>query len=101
MDDEIESLALRYGRPRFVTERLLTGAFNPLASARTGEVAMVIVRKNGGILLNTKAFYPEGAYRIPAGGVKPGEPVEAALLRETAEETNLEVAVARFLAVIT
>ena len=101
MNDEIAALAARYGKPALVTEHLPTGAFNPLASPRTGEVAMVIVRKNGGILLNTKDFYPEGVYRIPTGGGKPGEPVAAALLRETAEETNLDVEVAWFLAVIT
>ncbi len=101
VNDEIGALSARYGRPAFVTEHLPAGSFSPLASPRTGEVAMVILRGNGRILLNTKGIYPEGVYRIPTGGIKPGEPVEAALLRETAEETNLDVAVARFLAVIT
>lgn len=101
MNDEIEKLSARYGRPVSVTESLPTGAFNPLSSPRTREVAMVVLRKSGRVLLNTKDFYPDGTFRIPTGGVKPGESVEAALLRETKEETNLEVEVVRFLAVIT
>ncbi|MEI2690087.1 MAG: NUDIX hydrolase [Anaerolineae bacterium] len=39
-------------------------------------------------------------FRLPTGGINLGEPVLAAALRETAEETGLEVAVQRFLAVI-
>ncbi len=62
---------------------------------------MVLLRKSGRVLLNTKEFYPDGAFRIPTGGIHPGESVEAALWRETKEETNLEVEVVRFLAVIT
>lgn len=101
MKDEITRLSARYGKPLFVTESLPTGAFDPLKSPRTGEVALVVLRKGGKVLLNTKDFYPDGAFRIPTGGIKPGESVEAALLRETREETNLDVEVARFLAVIT
>jgi ADP-ribose pyrophosphatase YjhB (NUDIX family) len=101
MNDEIARLSAKYGAPLRVHESLPSGAFDPLRSPRTGEVAMVVLRKSGGVLLNTKDFYPEGAFRIPTGGVKPGEAVEAALLRETREETNLEVEVVRFLAVIT
>ncbi|OGG55541.1 MAG: hypothetical protein A3F84_29120 [Candidatus Handelsmanbacteria bacterium RIFCSPLOWO2_12_FULL_64_10] len=101
MNDEIARLSARYGAPLRVHESLPTGAFDPLRSPRAGEVAMVVLRKNGKVLLNTKDFYPDGAFRIPTGGIQPGEPVEAALLRETKEETNLDVAVERFLAVIT
>jgi NAD+ diphosphatase len=101
MTEEIARLAERYGEPLRVTETLDAGDFDPLASPRTGEVAMVVLRKNRKILLNTKAFYPEGVYRIPTGGIEDGESVEGALLREVKEETNLLVEVERFLAMVT
>ena len=101
MDDEIATLSARYGAPLLVTESLPSGVFSPLSSPRAGEVAMVVLRKSGKILLNTKDFYPDGAFRIPTGGIKKGESVETALLRETKEEINLDVEVVRFIAVIT
>lgn len=101
MNDEIARLSAKYGAPLRVHESLPDGAFDPLRSPRTGEVALVVLRKNGRVLLNTKDFYPDGAFRIPTGGIQAGESVEAALWRETGEETNLDVEVARFLAVIT
>ena len=101
MQDEISSLSTRYGAPRRVIQDLPTGTFSPLSTGRTAEVAMVVLRKNGRLLLNTKEFYPQGTFRIPTGGVKQGESVEAALTREVGEETNLNVEVMRFLCLIT
>ena len=48
----------------------------------------------------TKAFYPRGAFRLPTGGINFGENVYDALLRETYEETGLEVKVTQFLAAL-
>jgi ADP-ribose pyrophosphatase YjhB (NUDIX family) len=101
MTDEVAGLSERYGAPLRVSATLPASDFDPLASPRAAEVGMVVRRKSGKLLLNTKEFYPEGVFRIPTGGVKEGEPVERALLREVAEETNLRVEVERFLAVIT
>ena len=67
---------------------------------RVAEVVFVIRRPNGRLLLQTKAFYPPGAYRLPSGSITAGEPVLAALWREVAEETSLQVTMLRFLAVI-
>jgi 8-oxo-dGTP pyrophosphatase MutT (NUDIX family) len=76
-------------------------SFDPLTKPdRVGEVAMVIRRPSGKILLSTKEFYPPGAYRIPTGGISHGESILDALLRETREETGLAVEVLRFLAAI-
>ncbi len=98
---EIAALALRYGAPQRVTVALPDGCFDPLGrNDRIGEVCMVIRRPDGRLLTATKTYYPSGAYRLLTGGVAPGEPIETALLREVAEETGLEVAVRRFLAVI-
>jgi len=64
---------------------------------RRGEAVLVIQRPDGRTLLHTKRFYPEGAYRLPSGGVHPGEPILAGVIREAREETGLDVDVHRFL----
>ena len=61
---------------------------------------MAIRRPSGGILLQTKAFYPPATFRLPTGGIKGGEDVEHALLREVHEESNLTVEIDRPIAVI-
>ena len=67
---------------------------------RQGEVVLVLRRPSGCILLQTKAFYPAGAYRMPTGGIGEGEPLLAAVQRELREETGLQGRVARFLGVL-
>ena len=62
---------------------------------------MVVRRPNGKLLVAIKTFYPPGAFRLLTGGICHGEKILDALLRETAEETGLRVAVRRFLAVVT
>ena len=101
LESEIAGLAARYGQPRRIDAALHGAPFDPLIMTdRFGEVCMVIRRPDGVLLTAIKTFYPSGAYRLLTGGVKHGEPIEAALLREIEEETGLEVEVRRFLAVI-
>ena len=61
---------------------------------------MVVRRPSGTLITAKKTFYPAGAFRLLTGGVGHGELIAAALLREVAEETGLDVLVRRFLAVI-
>jgi 8-oxo-dGTP pyrophosphatase MutT (NUDIX family) len=67
-------------------------------SKRAGEVVLLLRRKGGHYLVHTKGFYPQGVYRLLSGGIKPGEDLVAAVLREAHEETGLRVDVQRFLA---
>jgi 8-oxo-dGTP pyrophosphatase MutT (NUDIX family) len=67
---------------------------------RRGEAVLAIRRPDGQMLLHTKRFYPQGIYRLPSGGVHPGEPVLSGVIRETKEETGLDVIVERFLGTI-
>jgi NAD+ diphosphatase len=98
---EIAELAARYGQPRRVTAELDSWQFSPLTmDDRYGEVCMVVRRPNGRLITAKKTFYPADAFRLLTGGVDHGEPIAAALLREVAEETGLDVVVRRFLAVI-
>jgi len=101
IEAEVAALVARYGVPRRVDAVLSGAPFDPLIMTdRFGEVCMVIRRPGGALLTAIKTFYPPGAYRLLTGGVKHGESIEAALLREVEEETGLEVEVRRFLAVI-
>jgi len=98
LDTQIAELAARFGEPRRV-EATVRPFFDPIQRPdRFAEVCMVIRRRNGKIPLSIKTFYPRGAYRLPTGGIKRGESILDALLRETDEETALEIEVRRFLA---
>jgi len=94
-------LRKRYGKFPLIEATLANGDFAPVrGGGRRAEVGMAIRRPSGGILLQTKAFYPAGTYRLPTGGIKDGEDVEHALLREVHEESNLDVEIERLVAVI-
>ncbi|GCE06295.1 NUDIX hydrolase [Dictyobacter aurantiacus] len=103
IQDELAQLVQRYGQPIVQSAELqIHESFDPLSKTdRYGEVCMVIRRKNGRLLTMIKTFYPEGAYRLLTGGINHGEYVFDALLRETQEETGLQVEVKHFLAVAT
>jgi 8-oxo-dGTP pyrophosphatase MutT (NUDIX family) len=102
IEAQIQQLAEEYGTPlRWTVTLENDGFFDPLGKTdRYGEVCMVVRRPNGKLLTAIKTFYPAGAYRLLTGGIHHGEQVHDALLRETAEETGLEVLVTRFLAVV-
>ncbi|GLV59478.1 NUDIX hydrolase [Dictyobacter sp. S3.2.2.5] len=103
IQDELAQLVQRYGQPIVQSAELqIHESFDPLSKTdRYGEVCMVIRRKNGRLLTMIKTFYPKGAYRLLTGGINHGEYIFDALLRETQEETGLQVEVKRFLAVAT
>jgi len=101
MDRDLSLLRKRYGKVRLIHPLLESTDFAPIrGSGRRSEVAMAIRRPSGGILLQTKAFYPPATFRLPTGGIKEGEDVEHALLREVHEESNLEVEIESLIAVL-
>ncbi|HUY78431.1 MAG TPA: NUDIX hydrolase [Ktedonobacterales bacterium] len=98
---EVAALTTRYGAPPLFAEPGYDDYLHTIdMRKRPGEVCMVIRRPNGRLITSTKTFYPDDAYRLPTGGIHPGEPIYDALLRETQEETSLTVEVRRFLAII-
>jgi 8-oxo-dGTP pyrophosphatase MutT (NUDIX family) len=60
-----------------------------LRPRRRGEVAMLIERTHGWLLLQTKSHYPPGVFRLPTGTIHQRESADAAMLRELHEEANL------------
>jgi len=98
IERELASLGERFGRPRSVSAQIDDSFDDPIRKPdRYGEVAMVIRRPSGTLLLAIKTFYPRGAYRLPTGGIHHGEGVYDALVREAHEETGLALVVERFL----
>src|SRR6185312_822384 len=100
--DELEQLAQHYGRPLVRDVALsVQKMFDPLnRTDRFGEVCMVVRRPGGNLLTMKKTLYPQGAFRLLTGGINYEERVLDALLRETYEETGLEVSITRFLAAV-
>lgn len=99
IESEIREVAARFNQPLIQIARHGTDALWE-KRRRDREVCMVIRRPTGRLLTFTKTFYPPGIYRLPTGGVEPGEAVLSGLARELAEETGLECDISRFLAVI-
>ena len=105
---EVSQLSAAYGpaeRRRVVVEMQSSSFDNwreklVIKSNRRGEVVLAIRRPDGQVLLHTKPFYPAGVFRLPSGGVHPGEAVLAGVAREAKEETGLDVTLDRFVGVI-
>lgn len=77
-----------------VDDPFLTGRHQTLFNdGRRAEVCYIAYedRPDTGLLLHVKTIYPAEAYRLPTGGILPGEPVWDTLSREITEETGLSV----------
>jgi len=79
----------KVGKQRYRVQLPAMDYLNLLAPHRHGEVAMVIQRTAGWVLLQTKATYPPGTFRIPTGTIRKGESAEKTMLRELMEEASL------------
>lgn len=65
---------------------------------RTDPVVIMLVTQGNKILLGRSPGWPEGMYSCLAGFVEPGETIEAAVRREVAEETGIQVGAVRYVA---
>jgi ADP-ribose pyrophosphatase YjhB (NUDIX family) len=57
----------------------------------------LVIRRGDRYAVIAKPDYPDGAYRLPSGGIAPGETVEEGAKREGLEETGLEIEIRRYL----
>lgn len=100
-ETELAHIAQEYGEPRRIAVTFDHIDFDPLNKTdRIGEVCMVIRRREGCLITARKTYYPPNAHRLLTGGIAADEPIIDALLRETYEETSLDVEIRQFLAVI-
>ena len=63
---------------------------------RVSPAVILLVRREGKILLAHNAAFPAGRYGLIAGFVEPGESLEEAARRELLEETGIEVGELRY-----
>lgn len=65
---------------------------------RTDPVVIMLITHRNSVLLGRSPGWPEGMYSLLAGFVEPGETLEAAVRREVAEETQVQVGRVEYLA---
>jgi ADP-ribose pyrophosphatase YjhB (NUDIX family) len=93
----LRPLVERFGEPaewdgsRPITARDVSTIGPSIARGRRHDVTFAILDAAGLVVTIRKPQFPPGAWRIPSGGVHPGEPLEAATAREALEETGLEI----------
>jgi ADP-ribose pyrophosphatase YjhB (NUDIX family) len=63
------------------------------ARGRRHDVTFAIIGDDGLVVVIRKPRFPPGAWRIPSGGIRPGEPLEEGTGREALEETGLRIAI--------
>jgi ADP-ribose pyrophosphatase YjhB (NUDIX family) len=91
----------RYGEPRPLRwEGEVTPAEFALAGGspeRRHDVTFFVFDPAGRLALIQKPSYPEGVWRPPGGGVRPGERFESGVQREAMEELGVDIELDRFL----
>jgi len=64
-------------------------------NGRKHDITMAIFGEPGVIVI-AKPWYTRGLYRLPSGGLNPGEPLEVGAARETQEETGVVMELMRY-----
>ena len=101
-EEMIARMAEEFGQPERAEFRIeVTGEeLNRIRSSqkqgRNHDVTLYI-HKDGRIIVIAKPMYPSGMYRVPSGGLKPGESIVEGIDREVAEETGCRIELERFL----
>jgi 8-oxo-dGTP pyrophosphatase MutT (NUDIX family) len=101
-DEVLAEAAARYGSPAAARVRVPIGAEEMArlrASQRHGrahDVTFFVRRPDGAVALIRKPSFPPGAFRVPSGGLRPGEALDAGTAREALEETGLPIRLLRY-----
>lgn len=92
----VQELVLEFGEPAVerwevpLTESEFVNVEKHRERGRAHDVSLVILNGHQAAVIR-KAGYPDGAYRIPSGGVHPEESFVDGALREAYEETGLSI----------
>lgn len=102
---EIAEVARLYGTPQRRTHEIFARSSDfqrwvVKLTRRRGEIVLVVPRGQGRVLLHTKPHYPDQVYRLPTGGIHPGERIVDAARREAHEELGYEGEIAGFVGVV-
>ena len=95
--DVLRPLVERFGPPaewdgsRPITDRDAALIGLSTARGRHHDVTFAILAADGRFVAIRKPQFPPGAWRIPSGGVQPGETFTAGTAREALEETGLDI----------
>ena len=65
---------------------------------RTDPVVIMLITRGNRVLMGRSPGWPPGMFSLLAGFIEPGETIEAAVRREVAEETAVQVGAVRYLA---
>jgi ADP-ribose pyrophosphatase YjhB (NUDIX family) len=97
----LEDIEKKYGAPRELTMSfpMRPSEFEMLKQSmrdgRDSDVTLFIFKESK-VMVIAKPWYPEGLYRAPSGGIKPGEDIELSAKREAYEETGAEIELAKY-----
>lgn len=92
---------VRYGTPETysmsypATAREIDLVRDSQKNGRKHDITLAILGPPGVIVI-AKPWYTRGLYRLPSGGLVPGESLEAGAARETKEETGVEMKLLRY-----
>ncbi len=98
----LQKIENKYGHPR---ELVMSFPMNPSEFEMLRESkedgrdsdATLFIFKDEKVIVIAKPWYPEGLYRAPSGGIKPGEEVEFSAKREAYEETGVQIQLEKYL----
>lgn len=103
---DVTAMEAAFGRP-VETEMsfgISHGEFDMVTSSmklgRAHDLTMFIRSRENPLLIAVirKPFFPPGVYRAPSGAAHPGEPLAGGAIRESLEETGLDVRLQRYVA---
>ncbi|MFC5666367.1 NUDIX hydrolase [Kitasatospora misakiensis] len=69
----------------------------PVSDGPPGVAAAIVIREGRALMVRRRVSEGRLLWQFPAGKIEPGESPEEAAVRETAEETGLNVAVVKIL----
>lgn len=84
-------------RDRTITRTIKISNISEPPFVYDAEILFILIFPDKKILLHTKSYYPDNAYRLPTGAMEWGENPEDALKREVKEETGIDVDNGEFL----